>query len=179
MEMESYAKKGVAGTALGLSIGSLGWQALNNGVLGNIIGGGRCYDNHGSDAAAMIAAASMLGARGYRECSEDHCVNRYEAGQAARIAELETEVKLRDANTYTDGKLLDLYKYVDGKFACIEGQIGQQAVYNATNTAVINCLQNQVNVLMGLTKTVIPNTSICPGWGNVTVTPAAAPTTGA
>lgn len=179
MEMESYAKKGVAGTALGLSIGSLGWQALNNGVLGNILGGGRCYDNHGSDVAAMIAAASMLGARGYGECSEDHCVNRYEAGQAARIAELETEVKLRDANTYTDGKLLDLYKYVDGKFACIEGQIGQQAVYNATNTAVINCLQNQVNVLMGLTKTVIPNTSICPGWGNVTVTPAAAPTTGA
>lgn len=62
--------------------------------------------------------------------------------------------------------------YVDGKFACIEGQIGQQAVYNATNTAVINCLQNQVNTLMGLTKTVIPNTSICPGWGNVTVAPA-------
>ena len=179
MEMESYAKKGVAGTALGLSIGSLGWQALNNGVLGNVLGGGRCYDNHGSDAVTMIAAASMLGARGYGECAEDHCVNRYEAGQAARIAELETEVKLRDANTYTDGKLLDLYKYVDGKFACIEGQIGQQAVYNATNTAVINCLQNQVNVLMGLTKTVIPNTSICPGWGNVTVTPAAAPTTGA
>ena len=178
MEMENFAKKGVAGTALGLSIGSLGWQALNNGVLGNILGG-RCYDNHGSDAAALIAAANMLGARGSGECSEDHCVNRYEAGQAARIAELETEVKLRDANTYTDGKLLDLYKYVDGKFACIEGQIGQQAVYNATNTAVINCLQNQVNVLMGLTKTVIPNTSICPGWGNVTVTPAAAPTTGA
>ena len=42
MEMESYAKKGVAGTALGLSIGSLGWQALNNGVLGNVLGGNRC-----------------------------------------------------------------------------------------------------------------------------------------
>ena len=32
--------------------------------------------------------------------------------------------------------------------------------------------------LMGLTKLVVPNASICPGWGNVTVTPAAAPTTG-
>lgn len=184
MEMENYAKKGVAGTALGLSIGSLGWQALNNGVLGNILGGGRCYDNHGSDAAVLAAVTGMMNmassiVRGSGECSEDHCVNRYEAGQAARIAELETEVKLRDANTYTDGKLLDLYKYVDGKFACIEGQIGQQAVYNATNTAVINCLQNQVNVLMGLTKTVIPNGSICPGWGNVTVAPAAAPAAGA
>ena len=184
MEMESYAKKGVAGTALGLSIGSLGWQALNNGVLGNVLGGNRCCDNHGSDAAVLAAVTGMMNmassiVRGSGECSEDHCVNRYEAGQAARIAELETEVKLRDANTYTDGKLLDLYKYVDGKFACIEGQIGQQAVYNATNTATINCISGQVAQLMALTKLVIPNGSICPGWGNVTVTPAAAPTTGA
>jgi hypothetical protein len=29
--------------------------------------------------------------------------------------------------------------------------------------------------LMGLTKLVVPNGSICPGWGNVTITPAAAP----
>ena len=150
MEYENkheYASKGVGGTALGIGIGALGLELLRGG-LGGILGGG-------------------MAANG---C--DHLVNRYEASQAARIAELETEVKLRDANTYTDGKLLDIYKYVDGKFACIEGQIGQQAVYNATNTAVINCLQNQVNTLMGLTKVVIPNTSICPGWGNVTVAPA-------
>lgn len=150
MEYENkheYASKGVGGTALGIGIGALGLELLRGGLCG-VLGTG-------------------AGAAG---C--DHLVNRYEASQAARIAELETEVKLRDANTYTDGKLLDLYKYVDGKFACIEGQIGQQAVYNATNTAVINCLQNQVNTLMGLTKTVIPNTSICPGWGNVTVAPA-------
>jgi hypothetical protein len=41
-------------------------------------------------------------------CSEDHMVNRYEAAQAAKIAELETEVKLRDANTYTDQKILEV-----------------------------------------------------------------------
>lgn len=33
--------------------------------------------------------------------SADHYVTRYEAQKDARIAELETEVKLRDANTYT------------------------------------------------------------------------------
>ena len=42
-------------------------------------------------------------------CSENHLVNRYEASQAARIAQLETEVKLRDANTYTDQKLLQVH----------------------------------------------------------------------
>lgn len=188
METE-FAKKGVAGAGLGLGIAGTALGVLNGG-LGNILGGGRnganC-ENHshgGSDVAIPMMAASMFNtignlARSSDVCNEDHVVNRYEASQAARIAELETEVKLRDANTYTDGKILDLYKYVDGKFACVEGQLSQQAVYNATNTAVLNCLQGQVNTLLGLTKTVIPNGSICPGWGNVTVTPAAAPTTGA
>jgi hypothetical protein len=105
-------------------------------------------------------------------CNEDHYVNRYEATQSARIAELETEVKLRDSNIYTDQKILELYKYVDGKFAAID-------VYTATNTATLNCIAGQVAQLQSLTKLVIPNGSVCPGWGNVTITPAAAPATGA
>ena len=48
----------------------------------------------------------------------------------------------------------------------------QQAVYNGTNTAALTCLQSQVAQLYGLTKLVVPNTSVCPGWGNVTITPA-------
>jgi hypothetical protein len=55
----------------------------------------------------------------------------------------------------------------------------QQAVYNGVNTAAVECIKGQIAQLMGLTKLVVPNASICPGWGNVTVTPAAAPTTGA
>lgn len=169
METE-FGKRGVAGAGLGLGIAGTALGVLNGG-LGNILGGG-CNRSGGSDHLGAALAIMAAGNSNSGTCNEDHLINRYEASQAARIAELETEVKLRDANTYTDGKLLELYKYVDGKLACVEGQLSQQAVYNATNTAVLNCLQNQVNVLMGLTKTVIPNTSICPGWGNVTVTPA-------
>lgn len=66
---------------------------------------------------------------------------------------------------------------MDGKFANVEAQINAQAVYNATNNATINCINGQVAQLMALTKLVVPNSSICPGWGNVTVTPATAPTT--
>jgi hypothetical protein len=152
MEMENkYASKGVAGTGLGLGIAgtALGLMSggLNNGfgLFGNGCNGGNSV-----------------------------YVNRYEADQAARIAELETEVKLRDSNIYTDAKILDLYKYVDGKLAGIEQEICAQRVYNATNTAAINCINGQIAQLMSLTKLVIPNTSVCPGWGNVTVTPAAA-----
>jgi hypothetical protein len=157
MEYENhYASKGVAGAGLGLGIAgtALGLMA---GGLGNF---------------------GILSGNNKNVPSEDHCVNRYEANQAARIAELETEVKLRDSNIYTDGKILDLYKYVDGKLACIENQLCEQRVYNATNTSAIACLQGQVAQLAGLTKVVIPNTSICPGWGNVTVAPATT-TTGA
>lgn len=134
----NFASKGVAGTALGLGIGAVAAEVLG-GNLGGILGGGT-----------------------RATCSEDHFINRYEAAQSARIAELETEVKLRDANTYTDGKILDLYRYVDGKFGAVEAQLCEQKVYNATNTAAIACLQGQVAQLASLTKVIIPATSICP-----------------
>ena len=154
MEMENnYASKGVGGTALGLSIGALGAELLG-GTFGNILGGGNRV-----------------------VCSEDHFVNRYEATQSARIAELETEVKLRDANTYTDQKLLEVYSFVNRKFDCIEHELADQRVYNAVNTTTIGCIKNDVAELMALTKRVVPNGSICPGWGDVTVSVTPAPTT--
>lgn len=156
MEYENkYASKGVAGTGLGLGIAGTALGLMAGGLSGtglfNV--GNNC--NRAGDGAF---------------------VNRYEAAQSARIAELETEVKLRDSNIYTDSKILDLYKYVDGKFAAVEGELCQQRVYNATNTAAIGCIQGQIAQLMSLTKLVIPNGSVCPGWGNVTVTPATAAT---
>lgn len=148
----SYASKGVAGTGLGLGIAGTALGLLNNGGLGNILNG--------------------MGANSNCGCNENMLVNRYEAQQSARIAELETEVKLRDANTFTMGEMSKLRDYVDNRFSAVEKEICEQHVYNATNTATIGCIANQVNQLMALTKIVIPNTSVCPGWGNVTVTPA-------
>lgn len=109
--------------------------------------------------------------------STDHYVTRYEAQKDARIAELETEVKLRDANTYTLSEVNKLRDYMEERFTQVNGALAQQAVHNATNDTIVGCIQNQVNQLMGMTKLVIPNSSVCPGWGNVTITPAAATTT--
>lgn len=147
MEYENhYASNGKGN--LGVTLGAIG---TGLGVLGGGLNGigGILGNGWGRNVAGGC-------------CESDHFVNRYEAGKDARIAELETEVKLRDANTYTDSKILDLYRYVDGKFSCVEGQIAQQAVYNATNTANFACLQNQVAQLQALTKVVIPGSSICP-----------------
>lgn len=140
MEIEKdFASKGVAGTALGLGAGALGVQLLNGGLGG------------------------LFGARtGEMCCHEDHHVNRYEASQSARIAELETEVKLRDANTFTMGEMGKLRDYVDKRFDAVNTQLCQQAVINSQITANIGCMQGQIAVLNGLTKTVIPITSVCP-----------------
>lgn len=156
MEYENhYASKGVAGAGLGLGIAGTALGLMAGGLNGTGL------FNNGNNC-----------------CSEDHYINRYEATQSARIAELETEVKLRDSNIYTDSKILELYKYVDGKFNVVESQLCEQRVYNATNNAAINCMQGQIAQLASLTKIVVPNSSICPGWGDVTVsvtpTPAGA-----
>lgn len=155
---KDYASKGVAGAGLGLGIAGTALGLLGNGALGGILGGNTW---------------------GANVCNENMPVNRYESAQAARIAELETEVKLRDANAYTLGEINKVRDYVDRRFEKVECSINQQAVYNATNNAALNCIQGQVAQLYGLTKLVVPNSSICPGWGDVTVSITPAPTTGA
>lgn len=138
MEVEkNYASKGTANTGLGFGIAGTALSLLNDGALGGIFG------RNGT-------------------CESDHNVNRYEASQAARIAQLETEVKLRDANTYTDQKVLDMYQYIDGRLRGVEAQISQQAVINSQITANISCMQNELNTLSAMTKTVIPIGNVCP-----------------
>lgn len=140
-----YASRGVGvgGLTTGIIGASLG--AINSGIVGNVLGVG------GNRGAC---------------CNEDHVVNRYEAAQAARIAELENQVKHLESNIYTDAKIADVYERLntkyDAKISCLEAQINQQAVYNAANNATIGCLSNQVAQLLALTKTVIPAENVCP-----------------
>jgi hypothetical protein len=158
LNMAEFASKGVAGAGLGLGIAGTALGLLNDGTVGNLLGGRNGWNN-GCGYGGM-----------YNGCSENSLVNRYEAGQSARIAELETEVKLRDANFYTLSEMGKLRDYVDNRFSAVEKEICEQKVFNATSIATISCIQGQVAQLMGLTKLVVPNGSVCPGWGDVTVT---------
>lgn len=172
IERTNFASKGVAGTALGLGAGALGVQLLNGG-LGNLLGGwgyngwnNGCGNGYGYGMPIVVSDG-------------DRAVNRYEATQSARIAELETEVKLRDANIYTDSKLNDFRNYVERRFDRVENELGDQKAFNSGIMGRVSCIGEQVNELLGLTKRVVPNGSICPGWGDVTVsiTPATTTTT--
>jgi hypothetical protein len=145
VEVENYASKGVAGAGLGLGIAGTALGLLQNGSLGGILGG-------------------MGG------CNSNHYVNRYEADQAAKLADAESRIRLLESNIYTDNKIADVYERLNTKIAGVEAQICSQAVVNAQVTANLACMQNTINVLSGLTKTVVPISSICP-------TPAVATTT--
>ena len=149
------ASRGVG--AAGLTTGIIGTAlgAMNSGILPGLFNAGRagCCD------------------------SDNMPVSRYELGMESKIADLQSQIALRDANTYNDQKLLEVYKYFDGKLEGVNARLCDQAVWNATQTATISCMSGQIAQLLSLTKLVVPNASVCPGWGNVTITPAAAPTT--
>ena len=145
--MAEFASKGVAGSGLGLGIAGTALGLMNGGGLGGLFNTGCHYG-----------------------CAESIPATRYDLSREQKIAELETQVALRDASIYTDGKLNEFRNYVERRFGGIEAQMGQQAVYNATNTAALTCMQGQIAQLYSLTKLVVPNGSVCPGWGEVTTT---------
>lgn len=109
----SYASKGVAGAGLGLGIAGTALGLLNGNGLGGILGGWGC--NNGLNAGV---------------CSENMPVSRYELGQESKIADLQAQIALRDANTYNDQKTLELYKYIDGQLRDVRDTLCAQAVHN-------------------------------------------------
>ena len=161
--MADFVNKGWG--ALNTVLGSIG-TAGATGILGNLFGGGNCNGGGGHNAP----------------------VNRYEMELQQKIAALESGIALRDANIFTDSKIATAYTELskviaedraanNARFEAVNARLSEQAVFNAASTAAQNCMAAQINQLFGLVKLVVPNSSICPGYGNVTVTPAAAATT--
>lgn len=146
-----------------------------------------------------LNAANLLGGIGYANpyarggaveviTSDDKPISRYEAAMMDNLAKKDAEIAQLKADKYTDEKMVEVTKYVDGKIESLAKEVRankeeqaainlQQATYNGVNTATIQCMQGQIAQLLGLTKLVVPNTSVCPGWGNVTITPATSTTT--
>ena len=160
-----YASNGKANAAL--TTGIIGTAGFGAQLLGNLLGG------WGMAPAAM--------------CSENTPVTRYTLDQQNTISEKNMEIAYWRGQDETNRKISDSYSKLENRLIGLAAEVRankdeqvainmQQAVYNGTNTATISCIQNQVNQLLGLTKLVVPNASVCPGWGaaKVTVEPATA-----
>lgn len=110
VEVEKDNTRGIA--IGGLTTGIIGTAlSVLNGNPGGILGG------WGGNCGAVT-------------CSENMPVSRYELGQESKIAELQSQIALRDANTYNDQKSLELYKYFDGELRQIRDTLCAQAVTN-------------------------------------------------
>ena len=108
---KNFASRGVGGAALGTGIAGLSLGVLNamgNGGIPFLNGWGNC--NNG--------------------CGENTPVSRYELNQESKISSLQSQLALRDANTYGDQKLLEVYKYFDGQLKDVRDTLCAQAVTN-------------------------------------------------
>ena len=105
------------------------------------------------------------------------------------ISALESALAYEKAGRYTDQTGTEVYKQfakerneiqtqISAIFAAIAQMDKHSAVAEAVNAERLNCLKGRVDNIYDVFKLVMPNSSVCPGWGNVTITPAAA-TTGA
>lgn len=148
-----YASKGVGNAGLTTGIIGTALGALNGmGGIGGIFGGQAKHES-------------------------DEFVTRYDVNMIREIMEKDRQIALLEADKYTDQKFADFNERINARFSAVEGQLAQQAVWNATQTGLIGCIQGQVAQLQSLTKIVVPNGSVMPGWGNVTITPATGGTT--
>ena len=161
--MAEFASKGVAGSALGLGIAGLSVALLNGGLgggLGGILGGGNnaYVDSLNSKIAELNAEkySDKVGIEVFKAARDsDAKINaRFE-----EVARTIADMRVREAQTA-------------GKIDLVAATATQGI---AANSAAITCLQNTVS---SITKIVVPNSSICPGYGNVTITPAATTTAG-
>lgn len=148
-----YASKGV------------GNAGLTTGIIGTALG-------------ALNGVGGIGGIFGNQPKHEsDEFVTRYDVNMIREIMEKDRQIALLEADKYTDQKFADFNDRINTRFSAVEGQLAQQAVWNATQTGLIGCIQGQVAQLQSMTKVVIPNGSVMPGWGNVTITPATSTTT--
>lgn len=131
------------------------------GIIGTILG------SIGT-AGTLGSGVNLLGGNG-NVCSENMPVTRYEQELTQKLAEKDSQIALRDANTYNDQKLLEVYKYFDGELkemrATQNDKWTSQAVINCQNSSGLSVLNNQVaditSVVNSITRTAVPSSAIC------------------
>ena len=153
-----------------------------DGQSNNVTGQGQGNFNTVGAAAGIasflgINGGNILGRNGWGwnaegVCSDNMPVSRYELGMARENDSLKAENALLRADKYTDQKIVEAYKDLQGQIKELAVEVRsnkdaqtavnmQQAVYNGTNTATLQCMQNSIAALQAITKTYIPSSNVC------------------
>lgn len=146
---KSVASGGLGGAALGLAIP--GTVALvnqltgGNGLFGGLFNGGNCNSNV---VSALESALAQEKAERYTDQTGTEVYKQF----AKERNEIQTQIS--------------------AIFAALAQMDKHSAVAEAVNAERLNCLKGRVDNIYDVFKLVMPNSSVCPGWGNVTITPA-------
>lgn len=186
MEM-NYASRGIGNAALATGIVGTVGTALNllNTHNGGFLGMGNGTSDVGSMGAAVANAAAekMLGVG---TCEGDRPVTRYELGlvreldaerqkNAILVSEQNTEVKMTEVYRQSHNELTALRDREDMRHDAQEAWNAQQMVNNAHIASAVAANANSIaaigETVGNVTRTVIPNGAICPGWGSVKTQP--------
>lgn len=137
--------------------GILGAASFFGVNAGNILGGNRGYGyGCGNDGG----------------CSENTPVNRYELSMARENDSLKAENALLRADKYTDQKIVEAYKDLQGQIKEVASEMRankdaqnainlEQTALNATQTATIKCMGQQVAQLQSMFQLVVPQNKVC------------------
>ena len=151
--MGEFASRGVAGSGLGLGIAGTALGVLNSSNGGGLLGGlfgGNCQ-NQVSTLQAEISqlraekysdqsiAAVYTALRNETQALSDRLLDKY----IAPISQEISDMRVREANT--NAKIAEVGCLANTGITALQGQI--------------NCLQQTV---AGITKTVVPISSVCP-----------------
>ena len=141
---------GIIGTALGVLNGGLGLLSGNTGTNAN---------------------------NGY--------VTKDELKYVKELAQKDSQISLLQSEQNTEVKIADVYERVMTRINADQRAQAEwntsQSVANAQMSAAIATNASSIAALQGccnqITKLVVPNSSICPGWGTVTVAHSTTPAT--
>lgn len=114
--------------------------------------------------------------------SADHPITRYEmASRVAyekELARQRMEISELKSEKISDAKDIELYKQfrsdlkealgpIKDDIKDLQTRAAAQDVWNATNKGAVIRLRDDVNDLLRLTRRVVPNESVSPGWGDI------------
>lgn len=170
MEYSSNAKGN-----LGVTLGAIG---TGLGIIGNGAGilSGLNTNMSAGDVASIVTAVANVN----NKCSENTPVTRYDMEMAMKLAAKDSEISLLKSEQNTEVKIADVYERIMTRVNADQRAQADwnaaQSVANAQMSAAIATNSNSIAALQNccsqITKLVVPNTAICPGWGAVNVTPA-------
>lgn len=154
-----YASHGTGTAALTTGIIGTGLGAINSGLFNGILGGGAAQQNY---VTKDMLALQMQLVDTQKEL-------------AIKSADLSSEQKMVQVFNASNDKINNVRDELSTRIREVEAKVDA----NAAAQSVINCqvgsnltlANSQIAQLFSLTKMIIPNTNVCPGWGDVKITP--------